>query len=89
MKLLLFILIFIFIFFYFFPWFFKKILPYLISRYIKKTTEKFREQNGYNEQPQQKEGEVKVDYIPPGVSKTKISPDSGDYVDFEEIENKE
>jgi hypothetical protein len=39
--------------------------------------------SNFSSKSQRKEGETKVDYIPP--TKNKISDEEGDYVDYEEV----
>ncbi|MEE4259004.1 MAG: DUF4834 family protein [Bacteroidales bacterium] len=63
-------------------------LPWLMGRYVKKQQEKFYQgfdQSGRNAQ-QKKEGEVKIKQ--PRKKSKKDDDDFGEYVDFEDIDNK-
>ena len=82
MKLLITIVIFIF-FYYLIT---KYVFPYFLNRFIRKTQEKFQQyQQGDNPMEHRKEGEVKVDYVPPETKKSEFNPDSVEDVDFEEV----
>ena len=82
MKLLITIIIFI-SFYYLIS---KYLFPYLLNRFIRKTQEKFQNyQQGNNPVNQRKEGEVKVDYVPPEAKKSGFNPDTVEDVDFEEV----
>jgi len=64
----------------------KYLFPYLLKRFIKKTQEKFQNfQQGTNAPERRKEGEVKVDYMPPQTKKSGFNPDSAEDVDYEEV----
>lgn len=66
----------------------KYLLPYLLKRFIRKTQEKFQNfQQGNDPVEQQKEGEVKVDYVPPTAKKSEFNPNSAEDVDFEEVKD--
>lgn len=82
MKLLLFILSFVVVYYLLS----KYIFPYLIKYFLKKTQERFN-QFRQDQQPedQRKEGEIKVDYVPPESKKHKFNPDQTEDVDYEEI----
>lgn len=82
MKLLITIIIFI-SFYYLIS---KYLFPYLLKRFIRKTQERFQNyQQGNNPVDQRKEGEVKVDYVPPQEKKGSFNPDSAEDIDFEEV----
>nr|NQU90887.1 hypothetical protein [Bacteroidota bacterium] len=85
MKLLLFIALFVLIYYLLS----KYIFPYLIQRFIRKAQEKFQ-QFGQQNHPvdNRKEGEVKVDYVPPEAKKSGFNAESAEDVDFEEIKDK-
>ncbi|OQX78324.1 MAG: hypothetical protein B6D64_06945 [Bacteroidetes bacterium 4484_276] len=81
------ITIIIFIFFYYLIT--KYVFPYLLNRFIRKAQEKFQQhQPGNNPIDQRKEGEVKVDYVPPESDKSEFNPDMAEDVDFEEVKEK-
>jgi len=64
----------------------KYLFPYLLTRFIRKTRERFQNfQQGNNPVEEKQEGEVKVDYVPPEAKKSGFNPDSVEDVDFEEI----
>jgi hypothetical protein len=66
----------------------KYLFPYLLNRFIRKTQERFQNfQQGNNPVEQKKEGEVKVDYVPPKAKTNEFNPDSAEDVDFEEIKD--
>ncbi len=82
MRLLFFILSFIVVYYLLT----KYIFPYIIRRVVRKAQEQFG-QFGQDRQDkdQRKEGEVKVDYVPPEAKKSKFNPESTEDVDYEEI----
>lgn len=80
MKLLIFILSFIVVYYLLS----KYIFPYLIRRFIRKTQERYFNQDRPQEN-QRKEGEVNVDYVPPEAKKRKFNPEDTEDVDYEEI----
>jgi hypothetical protein len=66
----------------------KYLLPYLLNRFIKKAQERFQNyQQGNNPVEQKREGEVKVEYVPPEANKSEFNPDSAEDVDFEEVKD--
>jgi hypothetical protein len=66
----------------------KYILPYLLTVFIRKAQENFQQsQRGNHSQPIRKEGEIKVDYVPPTAKKTGFNPTEAEDVDFEEIKD--
>ncbi|MFP4469395.1 MAG: DUF4834 domain-containing protein [Bacteroidota bacterium] len=82
MKLLLFILSFVVVYYLLS----KYIFPYLLRYFIRKTQERFGQfQNQQKPEDRRKEGEVKVDYVPPESKKSKFNPESTEDVDYEEI----
>jgi len=84
MKLLIAILLFI-TFYYLVS---KYLFPYLLNRFIRKAQERFQNfQHGEEATEQRKEGEVKVDYVPPETKKNEFNPDQAEDVDFEEIKD--
>lgn len=79
------------LFYYAFKAITRFILPYFAKRWVDKAQENFRKQQGYvdPEEARKREGEVKVNPKPTANngSKTK-KEDLGDYIDYEEIEEK-
>jgi len=66
----------------------KFLLPYLLKHYLENFKKKFYQQTP-NVDPNRKEGDTNVDFVP--VSKTKKAKPTeniGEYIDYEEIENK-
>ena len=64
----------------------KYLLPHLIKYYLKKFQQKFYQQNPHID-PNRKEGETNIDFVPESKSKTS-SENIGEYIDYEEIETK-
>ncbi|MDA3943989.1 MAG: hypothetical protein PF694_10675 [Bacteroidetes bacterium] len=69
--------------FYAFRLFLRYVLPWIIGRYIRKMQDKMGQSQNKNNQ--QKEGEVKLNYKESEHSR--VDPDIGEYVDFEEIKD--
>lgn len=67
--------------------FFRYILPWLLKRWIKSLMKNRQEVTNYDEI--KKEGEINVDYIPSENDSRSDFKNSGEYVDFEEIEEKD
>ena len=61
------------------------VLPVFLRNYIKKMTGQTRQNQNFQKEKLKKDGEVTVDYKP-GSDKKKVNKDTGDYVDFEEVE---
>lgn len=67
----------------------KYVFPYLLSRLIRKAQQNFQNfQHPNNQPPQRKEGEIKVDYVPPTAKKTEFNPTDAEDIDFVEIKDK-
>ena len=67
----------------------KYIFPYLLRIFIRKAQENFRQfQQGNQSQPLRREGEIKVDYVPPAAKKPGFNPTEAEDIDFEEIKDK-
>ena len=67
----------------------KYIFPYLLKLFIRKAKENFQQfQQGSHSQPLRKEGEIKVDYVPPTTKKTGFNPKEAEDIEFEEIKDK-
>jgi len=67
----------------------KYVFPYLLSRLIRKVQQNFQNFEHPNNQPsQRKEGEIKVDYVPPAAKKTEFNPTDAEDIDFVEIKDK-
>jgi len=64
----------------------KYVMPWLLTRFIKKQQEKFNNMNGFSEQNTNPnfEGKVKVKQQPK--RKTRNEDDFGEYVDFEDVD---
>ncbi|MBU1371095.1 MAG: DUF4834 family protein [Bacteroidetes bacterium] len=69
--------------FYAFRLFLRYVLPWIIGRYIRKMQDKMGQSQ--NKNSRQKEGEVKLNYKESEHSR--VDPDIGEYVDFEEIKD--
>jgi len=66
----------------------KYLFPFLLKRFVRKTQEKFQNfQQGNDPVDHRKEGEVKVDYVPPREKKGGFNPDAAEDIDFEEIKD--
>ncbi len=64
------------------------ILPYLLKYFLKRFQQKFYQQNPHIN-PNRKEGETNVEFVPENKTKVKTDSDKiGEYLDYEEIENK-
>ncbi|MFC2117980.1 hypothetical protein ACFLTI_00120 [Bacteroidota bacterium] len=61
------------------------IFPIFLRNYIKKMAPRADINNNFKEEKSKKKGEVTVEYKPESNNKT-INKESGDYVDFEEVE---
>ena len=61
------------------------IFPFLLTRYIKKKQEQFKQQFNQQDSPAEDEGEVSIK-TKPKKSKTDTN-DIGEYVDFEEVDD--
>ena len=60
------------------------VFPFLVRYFVKKSQDKFYEQNPNIRK--KKEGEINIDYIPDKNKKEKkCKPDEGEYVDYEEL----
>ncbi len=81
----------------FFSWFliivligwilFLYVIPFFARWYLKKLSKKFETHSEQPQSPEKKEGSVTIDYIPEKhLEKDKDAP--GDYVNFEDIEEK-
>ena len=82
MKLLITILFFIFLYYLAT----KYVFPYLLHRFVRKVHEKFQQYGrDVSHEEQRKEGETKVDYVPPEASRNKFNPENAEDIDFEEI----
>jgi len=67
------------------------LLPFLAKRWVNKAQENFRQQQGYvdPEEARKREGEVKVESKPnPNNTQKPNKYDLGDYIEYEEIEEK-
>jgi len=66
----------------------KYVFPFLLAHFIRKVQKNFDQfSQGKSSEPVRKEGETKVDYIPPAAKKTEFDPSSAEDVDFEEIKD--
>jgi len=81
----------------FFSWFliivligwilFLYVIPFFVRLYLNKLAKKFENHSQQTSAPEKKEGSVNIDYIPEKhLEKDKEAP--GDYVNFEDIEEK-
>lgn len=85
MPLLRFILI-IIIIYYAFRLLIRYVLPWLVKLYLKNFQKNFYKQNpNVRQKDKRKDGDVKVDYVP---NKEERDNNIGEYVDFEEIDDK-
>jgi hypothetical protein len=83
MELFLTIILGIFLFF----WVLSKILPFLLTRWVKKKFGAFGAGNNFNyEQERGREGDVHIDHV--GKQEKVVDKNVGEYVDFEEEKNK-
>ena len=67
------------------------LLPFLAKRWVDKAQENFRQQQGYvdPDEARKREGEVKVESKPSSRANAKSNKDDlGDYIEYEEIEEK-
>ncbi len=71
---------------YVFKFLFRIFAPFLMSRFIKKTSQRFERQFNSNNSKKEEEGKVSIDKNKSSESKKK-SDNIGDYVDFEEIDD--
>jgi len=71
---------------YVFKFLFRIFSPFLMSRFIKKTSQRFENQFNTNNSKKEKEGKVSIDKNKSSQSNKK-SDNIGDYVDFEEIDD--
>tara|TARA_B110000459_G_scaffold83264_1_gene93549 strand:+ start:302 stop:568 length:267 start_codon:yes stop_codon:yes gene_type:complete len=72
---------------YVFKFLFRILAPFLMSRFIKKTSQRFENQfNNNNSKKEEEEGKVSIDKKKSSQSNKK-SDNIGDYVDFEEIDD--
>jgi hypothetical protein len=84
MDMLLGILLFFVIIYYVFKLFLRYGLPWLLARFVKKQQDKYnQQQNGSQER---KDGEVKIKNKTP--QKIKDDKSFGEYVEFEDLDNK-
>ena len=61
------------------------IIPFLLKVYLKKSQERFFDQNpGLRHEENKKEGEVSVDYVP-GKKKGKKELDDDEYIEYEDV----
>jgi len=61
------------------------IIPILFKSYIRRSQERFYQQNPeLKKQKQKKEGEVSVDYVPDNKEKDK-NDQYGEYIDYEDV----
>ncbi len=66
----------------------KFLLPYIIKYYLKKFQQKFN-QSTQTKDPNRKEGETHVEFVPKSKSKKgKNTENLGEYIDYEELDNK-
>ncbi len=87
MKTLFIFFISLIIVFLLFHLFFRYILPWLLKRWVKLLMKNTVETSNY--EYKKTEGEVNVDYIPSENNTKSDFKDSGEYVDFEEIDEKD
>ncbi len=87
MKTILIFLISLLIVYFLFHLFFRYILPWLLKRWIKSLMKKPQDTSIYDKI--KREGEITVDYITSENDSGSDFKDSGEYVDFEEIDKKE
>jgi hypothetical protein len=67
----------------------KYVFPFLLARLIRKVQQNFQQfENPNNQPPQRREGEIKVDYVPPTAKKTEFNPTDAEEIDFVEIKDK-
>jgi hypothetical protein len=73
--------------YYAFSFLMRYIIPSLMKKYITDFQKRFTEDNQHrqNEQARKKEGEISIKYVNKEKNANNISPDDGDYVDYEEI----
>ena len=60
------------------------VFPWIAAWWLRRFERNFFERNPHlRREEQRKEGEVHIDYMPPGTSKT--GDDDGEYIDYQEI----
>jgi hypothetical protein len=78
------ILLFFIVVYYAMKLFLRYVLPWLLARFVKKQQDKFSQQHVYNEE--KKEGEINIKSKTRG--KTKDDKSFGEYIDFEDLDDK-
>lgn len=67
----------------------KYLFPYMLRKFVQKAKEQFNQYHQANQpQPQRREGEIKVDYVPRDAKEKKGYDQHAEDVDFEEIKEK-
>jgi len=67
----------------------KYVFPFLLTRLIRKVQNNFQQfEHPNNQPPQRREGEIKVDYVPPSAKKSEFNPSDVEDIDFVEIKEK-
>lgn len=84
MELFLLVIFWIIVVYYAFKLTLRYAVPWLVKRYIRKMQHNMDGFGQKHSGPQEKDG-LKVD--PSGKAETRIDPDAGEYVDFEEIKD--
>jgi hypothetical protein len=71
--------------------FWRYVLPFLLKRYMRKMQQKFTRYHDerFEKESSRREGEVNIDHIPEPSEKDNRHIDESDYVDFEEIKDKD
>lgn len=75
----------IFVFYYLFRFIFRLIAPYLLAKGMNKMNDHLKREQSFKAQKKREEGKVTIQNNRD--SEKKISPDLGEYVDYEEVKD--